>query len=306
MIISFSVQNFRSVKEEQTLSFEAAKNKDLYRVTEIVTDKNIRKLALAKLKSDDPDYESNRALKAYYKQYIDELFAINDNYLFYDSPVKLEKIDGNIVARRDPLNARADARYYVETALGISEGSSGCEKAGNILTGIFKRIKKLKVQVDYVTSDMELIHCDARRLAYNRFNDPYIALNNYTDYDKFRKDVYGGKIWNDLAKNSYVRDQLFSKGYFFGGEIERDVPGKLSTNTYFPLSEIPNNFNLVADDKDCFYAESYSKDYELRRDIGVWDTVMNSYENDLFSRFIFRPLLCSFKNARCGVCHSLP
>ncbi|MBQ3620083.1 MAG: AAA family ATPase [Methanosarcinaceae archaeon] len=28
MIISFSVQNFRSVKEEQTLSFEAAKNKD--------------------------------------------------------------------------------------------------------------------------------------------------------------------------------------------------------------------------------------------------------------------------------------
>lgn len=289
-------------KDNRSLSIEGAIENlfggPLYRVEEIVTDGNIK--AIAEIKSNDPDYESSRDLKAYYKQYVDELFAINDNHLFYDLPVKLEMMDGNIAAKQDPLNARADARYYVETALGISRGSSGCEEAGNILTGIFKRIKKLKVPVDYVTSDMELIHCDARRLATRRFNGAYIALNNYANYEKFRKDVYGGKIWNDLAKNSHVRDQLFSKGYFFAGEIERDVPGKLSTSTYYPLSEIAT-LPLGADKDTSIYAKSYSKDYELRRNIGVWDTVMNSYENDLFSRFIFRPLLSSFKNARCGV-----
>lgn len=268
----------------------------LYRVTQIVLDGNI-KSALG----TDPDSESTKKLKAYYKQYIDELFAINDNYLFYDSPIKLEKMDGNIIAKQDPLNARADARYYVKTALGISRGSSGCEKAGNILTGIFKRIKELKVPLDYVTSDMELIHCDAQRLANNRFNGLYRILNDVNgEYYSFRRNIYGNKIWNDLQKNNYVREQLFSKGYFFAGDIEENYLEKPTTDTYYPLCEIAS-IPLGVKNDTSIYAKSYKRDYKLRRDIAVWDTVMNSYENDLFSRFIFRPLLCSFKNARCGV-----
>lgn len=269
----------------------------LYRVEQLVTDNDVKSFAACK--ADDPDYETAEIHNDYNRSYIEELFSINDNYLFYDSPVKYA--DKALIASDLPIaelsDPKGDARFYVEKVLGISEGSSGCDKTKNILARLFKKIKSLKINIDYATSDMELIHCDARRLATRRFNDAYRALqpSPYNSLEIFRKNIYGTKLWGEINKRPEVLNQFYSKGYYFEGELN-----KLSKNSmYYPLSEI-TQLNMNAEDDRSIYARSYEKEYELRRDIGVWDTIMNSYENDIFYRFIYQPVLSQNKNARCG------
>ena len=200
---------------------------------------------------------------------VNRLFQINGSHLFYDTDIDFTGIDKD-----------DDDRVFLEKILGLKDGSNGCQRLAALMRTVFSHVSQMGIRLDYIYCDIENINNDARSLAVHRFNTRY----QYKDEFKNVKDELAHRIYGvlkeeiDNYEDSKIKESLESLGFYENG------------NGYVDIASVP-----IDDDAPGLYGISNGKSYAQRRNINVWDVVMNNYTNKLFNKYIFNPILNSLQ-----------
>lgn len=187
--------------------------------------------------------------------------ANGGSHLHYDNAVKCNKLCGQ-------------DKYFLQNILGIRDGSSGCERIASLLSNIFSYVSKMGVNIDYIYCDIENIYGKARDLLVNRFSTEF--------QNKCVGPFFNGILFEEIQKDDKFSKSLESLGYCFGEDGNE-------------LDEISSV--LAGDDKaHLYYGIANERSYARRRNMNVWDVVMNNYTNELFYKYIFNPILNSLEH----------
>ena len=198
---------------------------------------------------------------------IEDLYAINNSHLFFDTAISYKK---------RPHEA---ARHYMQDVLGIEEGSSGCIRIQKLLTDLFAQISKLGIILDYVYCDIEGPWNNARVMLSRRFNERYFNQISTTN-----TDFYNTTVLEELKARKEIWNEMLKRGL--------DLSVKHLWDTCLA------NDNVIS--RLSFYGLN-PETYAVRRNPNIWDAVMKGYENDLFYKYVFTPVLKYHPKAKCSV-----
>lgn len=202
------------------------------------------------------------------------LFKINTNHLFYDSPVNYSFDEQEL--KNPGVQA---ALYYMQDVPGIDEHSCGCEAVRRIIDGLFRELKALKIDADYVVTDIEHIGNRTNNIKYRRFR----LISD--EYDELSVNDFYNTILFDEVKKSYIARDLESRGYY-----------KLNERK---LSDV-RTINNLADNNRATYGLYYPYRFRVRRNLNIWDAVMTEYGNRLISDYVLTPVKRYYPNAKCS------
>lgn len=228
------------------------------------------------LKNGDAKEADGKLKDEYYNRVVALYNAIGNNYLRYDANVDFGLINNN-----------AD-RTYVEKILGIKNGSNGCQRLASLLRKVFSYVHNMGISVDYIYCDIENIYGRARDLLVHRFGTEF---QHKWKGESQKSSFYSGIIFNEIQKDDEFKEAFNSLGYSFGEEG----------------SELEDVSSVLAGDENAHlhYGISNEKSYAKRRNLNVWDVVMNNYTNKLFYDYIFKPILHPLGRPFKGI-HKMP
>lgn len=220
---------------------------------------------------------------------VDKLYTINGSHLFFDNPVSYANTEQD------------EAQYYMQTVLGIKDGSNGCETIQQLLSSLFSEIKKHGIKLDYVYCDIEGPWNDIRALSARRFAQRFVALYpdselekaeghvELTDMDQMSRKMrmfYDRVLINDIQKREDIWGEMLSRGFCLSEKILGDL---------YLARDIKDN------DESLYGLTRYRLNYERRRTPNIWDAVMKEYGNDLFYKYVMQPVIKSNPKAKCSV-----
>ena len=126
---------------------------------------------------------------------VEDLYAVNNGHLFFDTPITYKK------------RPQEEVRHYMQDVLGIEEGSSGCIRIQKLLTDLFAEISKLDISLDYVYCDIEGPWNNARAMISRRFSDRYFNPKSTSHTEFYNTTVLDElkarkEIWNEMLKKT--------------------------------------------------------------------------------------------------------
>lgn len=194
---------------------------------------------------------------------IKALYEANSNsHLRYEAKVNYNKV------------TNGQDKYFLQNILDIEDGSSGCGRIASLLSNIFSFVSKMGINIDYIYCDIENIYGKARDLLVHRFSTEF--------QDEFEGNFFNGILFDEIKKDREFSKSLESLGYCFGK----------NGNALGEISSV-----LAGDDKaHLYYGIANERSYARRRNMNVWDVVMNNYTNELFYKYIFNPILNSLEH----------
>jgi hypothetical protein len=240
-------------------------------ITQVIVEAKAQE-ALAKREGRKLTEEEKRKLTDDEFNTIEDLFAINNNHLFFDTAITYNN------------NPQERARHYMQDVLGIEENSNGCKKIQKLLTDLFAQIAKLGIGVDYVYCDIEGLWNNANSLRIRRFNERYFQkLKTNQVENSSGSEFYTNIVLPELKSREMLWNDMLHRGF--------STPDSLK------------DISSVRDDEtriNGLYGLGPSN-YASRRDVNIWDAVMRGYLNDLYYKYIMSPVLKSHPKAKCSV-----
>lgn len=195
-------------------------------------------------------------------------------YVFLDAPVHYKSSVDSI--------AKSDYDAIVKTQkedYGIKENSSGCARTAEMLGEIFSEVKKLGMDVDYVTTDIEGVGCTTWELSRKKRLLFGAGVSN--------ENAKWQKLWDAIRSDEDMWSQFKNRGFWTGGNDSSIAC--LDTVRAAAGGQYGNNYG------DTKYG------ILKRRNVAIWDSVMQSYTNSLFDKYIAGPVKKYYPNAKVSV-----
>jgi hypothetical protein len=216
--------------------------------------------------------DKNREITNEELSIIEDLYAVNNGHLFFDTPVTYDN------------NPQEEVRYYMQDVLGIEENSNGCKKIKELLTDLFEKVFNLGIGVDYVYCDIEGLWNNANSLRIRRFSERYFKkLKTDGAENSSGSEFYNNIVLPELKGRKALWNDMLHRGF--------STPDSLANISSARDSEtsIHSRYGLG------------TSNYASRRDVNIWDAVMKGYLNDLYYQYIMYPILKSHPTAKCSV-----
>jgi len=186
MLVNFSVQNFRSIKDKITLSFEATKSKDLEDYYIIEPREGVRLLKLGMI------YGANASGKTNILSALDFL----GRFILNPKEKKTEIIDIKPFAYDYSKNSVFNIEFYYDT---------------------IKYLYELELNDEYVVSELLYNFTPNKSLVYKRNTDSKKKITNIEFGNKLtikkthKESLEANTLWNNTVLGGYLKTNIESK-----------------------------------------------------------------------------------------------
>lgn len=173
--------------------------------------------------------------------------------------------------------------------------TSGCHAIKKLLQEIFKIVNSYKINIDYVYSDLEQI----TNVAWSLRTKHRIEQNNdyLYDIDLYKKngELSYEKMWNAAFSSprfiKEIQPKLEARGFYH------------NENKNLPWTAVKGAFWRTNPTERPAMGYWISNSYASRREINIWDCVMEEYYIGLLEKYLFAPVKKYNPKARYSAYH---
>lgn len=222
-----------------------------------------------------------------------------EGFFYYDAPIhfnapKIKSVPNEIKEKYNKIFEMLYFNPYVhKEGHDVHENISGCEALANLLDKVFKAVAEYGVEIDYVTCDIEMMRNtahDMKNVHRMALEDKFIddsrpVYNRPVDADegegieKLKFHRMWNALWNSFEK---YKDQDCAHKY-------REIYNKLQKRG-FVVSDPTFRLKSVAITNIYQYGYLFTNNYEIRRNLNIWEQVAIEYYTGVFDKFMMAPI----------------